>query len=78
MKDNSQTEKIYAKQTAQILELDQSQIYTYFKENRIKNHVDETPNRNFTTRGDLLDFLNAKIPSDYKVVENTEEQVSQL
>ena len=62
--------KVFVKDAAQILEMDQSQTYKLFKENRIRNFQDEKTKRNYTTRSDLVEFLNTRIPSGFQVIEN--------
>jgi hypothetical protein len=37
-----ETNKIYVREASQVLEMDQSQTYKLFKENRIRNYRDES------------------------------------
>ena len=72
-----ETNKIYVREASQVLEMDQSQTYKLFKENRIRNYRDESTDRSYTTRSDLLTFLNSKVPTYCKVREENADQVSQ-
>ena len=74
--DTDIVDKLSVRQASQILQMDQSQTYRLFKENRIRNYKDESNDRNYTTRSDLLTFLNRKIPNDFKVVEKDADQIS--
>ncbi len=69
-------DKLSVRQANQILQMDQSQTYRLFKDNRINNYKDESNDRSYTTRSDLLTFLNKKIPNDFKVVEKDADQIS--
>lgn len=74
--DTDIIDKLSVRQASQILQMDQSQTYRLFKENRIRNYKDESNDRSYTTRSDLLTFLNGKIPNDFKVVEKDADQIS--
>lgn len=56
------------KDTASVLEVDTSQVYRLFRDNKIIHNLDKNGNL-YTKKANLIEFLNGKLPSGFSVVE---------
>ena len=59
------SQKLFKKDVASILELDPSQVGRLFREGRIKSYEDDNTKKNFTHEADLIDYLSARLPSGF-------------
>ena len=60
-------ERISIIETSYLLNSDQSYVYRLFREGKIKNYnINKKP---FTTKGDIIEYLQTKVPAGFAVIE---------
>jgi len=59
------SQKLFKKEVASILELDPSQVGRLFRQGRIKNYEDDNTKKYYTNEADLIDYLSARLPAGF-------------